>query len=126
MSCYIFNCTCQSGDDLPRIRHRCDRRCVIFVVLLVISSDGGSCGDVGRKFFVMTSNVGMTAKLIPQVLLSEPMLELKEVYGNINNGYNDATIIQCGITCSLQRYSSIDVELNSWNVASGNVVKITP
>jgi hypothetical protein len=99
---------------------------VIFVVLLVISSDGGSCGDVGRKFFVMTSNVGMTAKLIPQVLLSEPMLELKEVYGNINNGYNDATIIQCGITCSLQRYSSIDVELNSWNVASGNVVKITP
>ena len=54
-----------SGDDLPRIRHRCDRRCVIFVVLLVISSDGGSCGDVGRKFFVMTSNVGMTAKLIP-------------------------------------------------------------
>jgi hypothetical protein len=99
---------------------------VIFVVLIVISSDGGSCGDVGRKFFVMTSNVGMTNKLIPQVLLSEPMLELKEVYGNINNGYNDATIIQCGITCSLQRYSSIDVELNNWNVASGNVVKITP
>jgi hypothetical protein len=47
---------------------------VIFVVLLVISSDGGSCGDVGRNFFVMTSNVGMTTKLIPQVLLSEPML----------------------------------------------------
>jgi hypothetical protein len=44
----------------------------------VISSNGGSCGDVGRKFFVMTSNVGMTAKLIPQVLLSEPMLELKK------------------------------------------------
>jgi hypothetical protein len=38
---------------------------VIFVVLLVITSDGGSCGDVGRKFFVMISNVGMTPKLIP-------------------------------------------------------------
>ncbi len=48
------------------------------------------------------------------------MLELKEVYGNINNGYNNATIIRCGITCSLQRYSSIHMELNSWNVASGN------
>jgi hypothetical protein len=54
------------------------------------------------------------------------MLELKEVYGNINNGYNNATIIRCGITCSLQRYSSIHMELNSWNVANGNVVKITP
>ena len=99
---------------------------MIFVVLLVITSDGGSCGDVGRKFFVMTSNVGMTPKLTPYVLLSEPMLELKEVYGNINNGYNDATIIRCGITCSLQRYSSIHMKMNSWNVASGNVVKITP
>jgi len=57
--------TCQSGDDLPRIRHRRDCQCVIFVVLLVIASNGGSCGDVGRKFFVMTSNVGMTPKLIP-------------------------------------------------------------
>jgi len=99
---------------------------VIFVVLLVITINGGSCGDVGRKFFDMTSNVGTTPKLTPQVLLSEPMLELKEVYGNINNGYNNATIIRCGITCFLQRYSSIDVDLNSWNVASGNVVKITP
>ncbi len=54
------------------------------------------------------------------------MLELKEVFGNINNGFNDATIIRCGITCSLQRYLSIHMELNSWNVASGNVVKITP
>jgi hypothetical protein len=54
------------------------------------------------------------------------MLELKEVYGNINNGYNDATIIRCGITCSLQWYSSIHMKMNSWNVASGNVVKITP
>ncbi len=62
-SIYFF--TCQSGDDLPRIRHRCDPRCAIFVVLLVISSDGGSFGDVGRKFFVMTSNIGMTPKLIP-------------------------------------------------------------
>jgi hypothetical protein len=88
---YFF--TCQIGDDLPRIRHRRDCQYVIFVVLLVIASDGGSCGDVGRKFFVMTSNVGMTPKLIPQVLLSELMLELKEVYGNINNGYNLATII---------------------------------
>ncbi len=96
------------------------------MVLLVITSNGGSCGAVGRKFFVMTSNVGMTPKLIPKVLLSEPMLELKEVYGNINNGYNDATIIRCGMTCSLQRYSSIHMELDSWNVASGNVVKITP
>ena len=50
------------------------------------------------------------------------MLELKEVYGNINNGYNDAAIIQHGITCSLQWYLSIHVELNSWNVASDNVV----
>jgi hypothetical protein len=60
---YFF--PCQSGDDLPRIRHRRNCRCVIFVVLLVISSDGGSCGDVGRKFFVVTSNVGMTPKLTP-------------------------------------------------------------
>jgi hypothetical protein len=74
----------------------------------------------------MTSNVGMTPKLTPYVLLSEPMLELKKVYGNINNGYNDATIIRCGITCSLQRYLSIHMKMNSWNVASGNVVKKTP
>ena len=38
---------------------------MIFVVLLVFSSDGGSFGDVGGMFFVMTSNVGMTSKLIP-------------------------------------------------------------
>jgi hypothetical protein len=57
---YFF--TCQCGDDLPRSRN-C--RCVIFVVLLVITSNGRSCGDVGRKFFVMTSNVGMTPKLTP-------------------------------------------------------------
>ena len=38
---------------------------MIIVVLLVISSDGGSCVDVGRKFFVVTSNVGITPKLIP-------------------------------------------------------------
>ena len=60
---YFF--ICNGGDGLPRIGHRRDRRCVIFVVLLVFSSDGGSCGDVGRKFFVMTSNVGMTPKLTP-------------------------------------------------------------
>ena len=42
---------------------------MIFVVLPVISSNGGSFGDVGGMFLVMTSNVGMTAKLIPSVLL---------------------------------------------------------
>ena len=50
---------------LALIGHRRDRRCVIFVVLLVFSSDGGSFSDVGGMFFVMKSNVGMTSKLTP-------------------------------------------------------------
>ena len=65
---------------LLRIGHRRDRRCVIFVVLLVFSSNGGSFGDVGGMFFVMTSNVGMTSKIKLKVLLSTPMLELQYEY----------------------------------------------
>jgi hypothetical protein len=54
------------------------------------------------------------------------MLELKIVYGNINNGYSNADIIQHGITCSSMWYSWIDMECNSWGVANGFMAKITP
>jgi hypothetical protein len=91
---------------------------VIFVVLLVFSSNGGSFGDVRGIFFVMTSNVGMTSTLIPKELLSEPMMELKVVYGKVNNGYSNAYVIKRRITCSFQWYSWIDMEYNCWRVAN--------
>jgi hypothetical protein len=54
------------------------------------------------------------------------MLELKVVYGNVNNGYSNAYIIQCGIMCSSMWYSWIDMECNSWGVANEFMAKITP
>jgi hypothetical protein len=93
---------------------------VIFVVLLVFSSDGGSFGDVGGMFFVMTSNLGMTSKLKSYKLLSEPMMELKVVFGKINNNdYNNAYIIKRSITCFFQWYFLwIDMEFNCWKKAN--------
>ena len=79
-----------------------------------------------RDILVTTTNVGMMTKLIPSVLLLEPMLELKVVYGNVNNGYSIAYIIQCGIMCSSMWYSWIYMECNSWGMANGFMAKITP
>jgi hypothetical protein len=66
-----------------------------------------------RDILVTTTNVGMTTKLITWVMLLEPMLELKVVYDNVNNGYSNAYIIQRGKTCSSMCYSWIDMECNS-------------
>jgi hypothetical protein len=54
------------------------------------------------------------------------MLESKVVYGNVDNGYSNAYIIQRGITCFFIWYSWIDMECNSWGVANGFAAKTTP
>ena len=58
----------------------------------------------GMKFFSMKINVGMTPTIIPKVLFWDMILELKIVYGNVNNGHRNATIITRGITSAFKWY----------------------
>ena len=56
------------------------------------------------KFFSMEINIGMTPTIIPKVLFWDMIFELKLVYGNVNNGHGDATIIRRGITLAFKWY----------------------
>ena len=63
----------------------------------VFKVGSGFCG-VGLEFWSMEVNVGMTPTITPKVLFWNMMLELKIVYGNVNNSQGNATIIKSGIT----------------------------
>ena len=63
----------------------------------VFKVGSGFCG-VGVEFWSMEVNVGMTPTITPKVLFWNMMLELKIVYGNVNNGQGNAIIIRRGIT----------------------------
>ena len=56
------------------------------------------------KFWNMEINVGMTPTIIPKVLFWDMILELKIVYGNVNYGHSNATIIRRGITSAFKWY----------------------